>query len=80
MNYGQYQIRHMLLSIAIGFVTFCITSYLLFKAAFILLGQLQIDFILTAQLIILFLISSLLGIIPAVFVGRKYYRFLRKPK
>ena len=74
MNSNQSQIHRVLLSIVNGIAAFWITSFLLFLAGIILLATLQIDFILTAQLVILFLISGLIGLIPGIYTGVKYYR------
>jgi hypothetical protein len=64
----------MLLSIVNGIAEFWITFFLLFLAGVILLALLQIDFILSSQWVILFSISSLLGLIAAIFAGVKHYR------
>ena len=79
MNSRRRQILHVFLSIAIGIVVFCITSFLLLYASVTLLGQLQIDFVLSSQLLVLILLSSIVGLILAIFVGVKYYRNQGKP-
>ncbi len=74
MNSRQSQILRVLLSIAIGILVFCAATFLAFLSGVILLGLLQIDFILSFQLAVLFLISSIVGLILAISVGVKYYR------
>ena len=74
MDSHRSQILHVLLGIAVGIVAFCITSFLLLYASVTLLGYLQIDFVLSSQLVALILLSSIVGLILAIFVGVKYYR------
>lgn len=78
MDSRRSQILHVILSIVIGIVAFCIASFLLLYASVTLLGYLQIDFVLTSQLLVLFFLSSIAGLILATFVGVKYYGYLGK--
>jgi hypothetical protein len=70
---NSHQILRLLLSIVIGIAALLITSLVLFLAGIFLLMKLQIDFILSAQLVFLFVVSSLVGLIAAIFVGVEYY-------
>lgn len=74
MNSRQRHILHVLASILVGSMAFFIALFLTFFAEIILLSQLQLDFILPIQLIILFAIACIAGMIFAIFVARKYYR------
>ena len=80
MNSRGSQILRVLMSIVSGIGAFLIMVIFLFFAAVFLLMQLQTDFILSSVLVVLFVFSSIVGLVFAVFVGVKYYRNTGKPK
>ena len=68
------QILRVFLSIINGIAAYLIMVVFLFFGCVFLLMQLQTDFILSAQLVVIFVLSSIVGLVFAVFVGVKYYR------
>ena len=68
------QILRVFLSIISGAAAFLIMVVFLFFGCVFLLMQIQTDFILSSVLVILFIFSSIVGLVFAVFVGVKYYR------
>ena len=68
------QILLVFLSIISGVAAFLIMVVFLFFGCVFLLMQIQTDFILSSVLVILFIFSSIVGLVFAVFVGVKYYR------
>jgi len=68
------QILRVFLSIISGVAAFLIMVVFLFFGCVFLLMQIQTDFILSSVLVILFIFSSIVGLVFAVFVGVKYYR------
>ena len=78
MNSRQNCIAQFLSSVAIGIVGFCMTMPIVILLGGLLLGPLEGHAFFSTRDAILFLISILLGLIVAVFVGIKYYLRLRK--
>ena len=78
MNSRQKRITQVLSSIAIGIVGFCLTMPMVILMGGILLGPVEGHAFFSKRDAVLFLISILLGLIVAGFVGTRYYRFLNK--
>jgi hypothetical protein len=74
------QILHVFLSIINGIAAFLIMVVFLFFGSVFLLMLLQTDFILSSLLVVLFIFSSIVGLVFAIFVGVKYYRNAKKPQ
>ena len=68
------QIFRLLMSIVNGVGAFVIMVIFLFFGGILLLMLLASDFLLSSILVILFVLSSIVSLIFAVFVGVKYYR------
>lgn len=79
MNSRQDRILRVLMSIAVGTMAFCLTVPLLLIAGGILMGWLGLlegDGLIPPGFAVLFLISILVGLVVAIFAGRKYYRYV----
>ena len=78
MDSRQKLITQILASIAIGIVGFCLTMPMVFLVGGILLGPLEGHAFFSTRDAVLFLISILVGLIVAVFVGKSYHSYLNK--
>jgi hypothetical protein len=78
VNSRQERILRVLSSIAVGAMAFLIAFPLVLLVGGVLLGPRQSDILIPPQLVILLLISTLVGLIVAIFAGTKYYRYLEK--
>ena len=74
MNIRGKQILRVLMSIAGGIAAFVIMVIFLFFVGTLLLMLLPTDFLLSSILVILFVLSSIVSLVFAVFLGIKYYR------
>jgi hypothetical protein len=61
-------------------MAFLIAFPLVLLVGGVLLGPIESETLIPPQLILLLLISALVGLVVAVFVGVKYYRYLEKVK
>lgn len=78
MTSRQHRILRVFTSLAVGAMAFLITFPVVLLLGGILLGPLERDVLMPAQVIVLLLISTLMGLIIAVFVGGKYYWYMGK--
>jgi phage-related protein len=78
MNQRQRHNLRAISSVLVGIMAFFIAFFVALFVGGILLGPLQTDVLIPPQLAALFLISILVGLIVAVFVGIKYYRHMEK--
>jgi hypothetical protein len=79
MNSRQSRILQVLLSIAVGAIAFGLTVPVVHLLGGILLGSLGLlegDGLIPTGFAVLFLISTLVGLIVAAFVAIKYYHYL----
>lgn len=70
---GKHMLR-VLTSFVSGIAAFVIMVIFMFFGGTLLLMLLSTDFLLSSVLVILFVLSSIVGLVFAVFVGIKYYR------
>jgi hypothetical protein len=78
MDSRQKRITQVLSSIAIGIVGFCLTVPMVILMGGILLGPLEGHAFFSTRDAVLFLISLLVALIVAVFVGTRYYLYLER--
>lgn len=81
MNSRQDRTLRVLMSIAVGAIAFCLTDLVVLVVVGILmswLGLLEGEGLITTGSAVLFLISSLVGLIVGVFVGIKSDRYMEK--
>jgi hypothetical protein len=80
MDARQSQFTRVVSSIAVGIVAFCATAFLALLVGGVLVGQLPSDALIPPELQVLFLISSIVGLILGVIAGVKYYRYTGKSR
>jgi hypothetical protein len=73
----QRQVLRVLSSICVGIMAFCVSFFLAFLLGAILIGSPEGYAFFSPQEGILFLVSAIVGLVTATFIGRNYFLYLR---